>query len=249
MSFLDHLEELRWRLIKSFLAILIMTLISAILSDIIINYFILAPAKNDFFMYRILKIEAIDLPLQSRILPGQFFAFWGTMFFFGFITSTPVLFYQLWAFIAPALRISSRWQIIRQALVITFCFLLGSTFGYIILAPFALQFFSNFHLAVEVKNDFDITEYLSSLLMWIFACGCIFQIPIISYYLTKAGLLNPQILRRFRKIAIVVCFILGALLSPPDPISQILLAFPLILLYELGIYISSHLHKKNKKSF
>lgn len=249
MSFLEHLEELRWRIIKGFIGILVGVTVSFIFSDFVIDTILLGPTKADFFMYDIIKVDAIDLTLQSRKLPGQFFTFWGMLFVSGFLIGSPIFIYQLWAFIEPALESKEKWKTVVSALAITFCFLVGVAFGYLILLPFALQFFASFSISDSgiVRNDFDINAYFSSLATWVVSCGVIFQIPIVSYALSKIGLLTPVFLRTYRRHALVGCLIMAALLTPPDPVSQILIAMPLAVLYEFSIWVSAFAVKRREK--
>lgn len=238
MSFLDHLEELRWRILKGLSGFLVGVVIAFIFSEFFIDEVLLGPAKASFFIYNWLGIDAVDLILQNRTLPGQFFSYWGTLFVVGLILGSPVFFYQIWSFIEPALESKEKQSSSLVVASITGMFTFGLLFGYLILTPFALQFFATFQLSEAVRNDFDITAYFSSLTMWTLSCGIIFQLPFVSYSLSKIGILTPEFMRKYRRIAIIVCFIGSALLTPPDPISQFLIALPLILLYEVGIFIS-----------
>lgn len=250
MSFLEHLEELRWRLIKGMIGVVIGIIIAFIFSDFIIDTLLLGPTRASFFMYDVIRVDAIDLALQSRKLPGQFFTYWGMLFISGFIIGSPLFFYQIWAFIAPALQRQEKWKTILTAFFITFFFGIGISFGYLVLVPFALQFFASFNLSDSglVRNDFDINAYFSSLAMWVVSCGIIFQVPVLSYGLSKAGFLTPAFLRTYRKHAIILCLIVAAFLTPPDPISQILIAIPLTILYELAIGVSAiAVRRRNKE--
>ncbi|MDR8392739.1 twin-arginine translocase subunit TatC [Aliifodinibius sp. S!AR15-10] len=238
MSFLEHLEELRWHLIKGFGGVAFGMLIAFIFGDFLVNKVMLGPTRADFIVYQMLGIDAIDLTLQSRKLPGQFFTYWGTLIVMGGIIGSPIFFYQLWAFVEPALESAEKWKSRFNVAFITFFFLLGVSFGYFVLVPFAVQFFSQFQIADVIHNDFDINEYFSSLTMWVLSCGVIFQLPVLSYFLSKFGLLTPEFLRQYRKHAIVTCFIISAFLTPPDPVSQVLIAIPLLLLYQFSIWVS-----------
>lgn len=247
MSFLEHLEELRWRIIKGMVGILLGVIVAFVFSDFIIQKVILGPTRATFFMYDILRVDAVDMVLQSRRLPGQFFTYWGSLFVVGFIIGSPLFIFQLWAFIAPALETSEKFKTFISAFFITLFFLAGVAFGYLILVPFALQFFAQFEISEMVRNDFDINAYFSSLAMWVISCGIIFQIPVVSYSLSRIGILNPEFLRKYRRHAIVLCLVLSAMLTPPDPISQVLIAVPLTLLYEMSIWISKYANHKRQK--
>jgi sec-independent protein translocase protein TatC len=247
MSFLDHLEELRWRIIKGLIGILVGVAIAFVFSDFFVDKVMLGPTRADFFMYDVLRVDAVNFDLQSRRLPGQFFTFWGTLFVMGFVIGSPVFIYQIWAFVEPALESREKKKTFFSTFFITFFFLLGVAFGYLILVPFALQFFAQFQISDIIRNDFDINEYFSSVSMWVVACGIIFQIPVVSYSLSKIGLLTPDLLKNYRRHSIVFALVISAMLTPPDPISQVLIALPLTVLYELSIWISRYAMRKRKK--
>ncbi|MDR9364143.1 MAG: twin-arginine translocase subunit TatC [Balneolaceae bacterium] len=247
MSFLDHLEELRWRILKGLAGVFGGIIIAFIFSDFFINEFILGPAKEDFFMYQIMPIDAIGLELISRRLPGQFFTYWGTLIIIGGIIGAPFFIYQLWAFIEPALESGEKIKTFLNSMFITFFFFLGVSFGYLILVPFAVQFFTQFVIADFINNEFDINEYFTSVAVWTLACGVIFQVPVISWFLSKIGLVTPEGMKQYRRHAIIGALILSAFLTPPDPVSQIMIAVPLILLYQLSILLSRIATKKRKK--
>lgn len=247
MSFLDHLEELRWRILKGLAGIVGGVIIAFIFSDFFINEFILGPAKTDFFMYQIMPIEPVELKLISRRLPGQFFTYWGTLIIIGGIIGAPYFIYQMWAFIEPALETGEKLKTFLNSLFITFFFFLGVAFGYLILVPFAVQFFSQFVIADFISNEFDINEYFTSVAIWTLACGVIFQVPVVTWFLSKVGLVNPEGMIKFRRHSIIGALILGAFLTPPDPVSQVMVAVPLILLYQLSILLSRIATKKRKK--
>lgn len=238
MSFLEHLEELRWHLIKGFGGIAFGMLIAFMFGDFLINRVMLGPTRANFFVYQWIGIDAVDLTLQSRKLAGQFFTYWGTLLVVGVIIGSPILFYQIWAFIEPALETTEKWKSRFNVAFITTFFLLGICFGYFVLVPFAVQFFSQFQISDVIHNDFDINQYFSSVTMWVLSCGVVFQLPVVSYFLSKFGLLTPEFLRQYRRHAIVTCFVIAAFLTPPDPVSQVLIAIPLLLLYQFSIWVS-----------
>ena len=247
MSFLDHLEELRWRLFKGLGGLALGIVAAFWFREFLIDQVILGPTKADFFMYRLTGIEAVELSLISRKLPGQFFTYWGTLIIVGFVIGSPLVFYQLWAFVAPALEQAEKLKSVLNAGFITFFFLLGVAFGYMILVPFAVQFFTQFIIADVISNEFDVNEYFTSVAMWTVACGIIFQVPVVSYFLSKVGILTPQFLRSYWRQATVVILVLAAFITPPDPISQILIAVPLALLYQLAIATSRMAVRANEQ--
>lgn len=247
MSFLDHLEELRMRILKGLIGLAVGVVIAGIFSDFFIDVVLLGPAKKDFFIYGVLGIDAVDLTFQNRNLPGQFFTYWGLLFSVGLIIGSPAFFYQMWMFIEPALETKEKRNVHGIVFFISAMFAIGILFGYLVLTPFALQFFATFTISDFVRNDFDINAYFTSVAMWALACGFIFQIPFVSYILSKVGLLTPDFLRKYRRFAIVLCFIFGGILTPPDPVSQFLVAIPLLLLYEIGIWISAAVNRRRDK--
>jgi sec-independent protein translocase protein TatC len=247
MSFLDHLEELRWRILKGLVGVLAGVIIAFIFSNFFIEQFILGPARADFFMYQIMPINAVDLSLISRRLPGQFFTYWGTLIIIGGIIGSPYFVYQIWAFIEPALESGEKIKTFLNAMFINFFFLLGVSFGYFILVPFAVQFFTQFIISDVISNEFDINEYFVSVAVWTLACGVIFQIPVISWFLSKVGLITPEGMKAYRRHAIVAIMIVAAFLTPPDPVSQIMIALPLLILYQFSIFLSKIATKKRKK--
>lgn len=253
MSFLEHIEELRWRLIKGIGGMIIGVIATVIFSDFVIEEILLGPTKSDFFMYQLIGVDAQDLTLQSRKLPGQFFAYWGAIIISGAIMGSPIFFYQMWQFIEPALELKEKKSAFLNSVFVSVFFFAGISFGYLVLVPFALQFFTAFQISDVVRNDFDINEYFSSLSLWVVTCGIIFQIPVVSYFLAKLDILTPTFLRKYRKHAIVLALVVAAFLTPPDPVSQILIAFPLLLLYELSIWIAKlgnrHYAKSLEKAF
>lgn len=247
MSFLDHLEELRWRIIKGLIGMGLGIIIAFIFSDFFIEEFILGPTRSDFFMYNIMPINAVDLSLISRRLPGQFFTYWGTLVIIGGIIGSPILFYQLWSFIEPALGSGKKLKTVLNALFINFFFLLGISFGYFILVPFAVQFFTQFVISDVISNEFDINEYFTSVALWTLSCGILFQIPVVSYFMSKVGIVTPEGMRKYRRHAIVGSLAIAAVLTPPDPVSQIMIALPLIILYQFSILLSRIAHRRRKK--
>lgn len=232
MSFLDHLEELRWRLIYSAVGVIAGMIIGFIFIDFIIEVILLSPAKN------------VGLELQNLKPFGQIFLYFQVALMAGIILSVPNLFYQLWKFIAPALRSSERKYVLLIVVFTSVCFFSGITFAYFVMLPMSLSFAASFG-STTIKNQIAIDEYLSIILSIVLAAGVVFELPMVSFFLSKLGILSPDLMRKYRKHAIVVIMILAAFLTPgTDPISQIVLAVPLALLYEISIYISKISSKK-----
>lgn len=247
MSFLDHLEELRWRIMKGLLGVGAGVIIAFIFSDFLVNKVILGPASSDFFMYDFMGISSIDLSLISRRLPGQFFTYWGTLIIAGAVIGSPIFIYQIWSFVEPAIESAGKWKTYKSVIFITSFFLTGVSFGYFILVPFALQFFGQFIISDIISNEFDINEYFTSVALWTFSCGLIFQVPVVSYFLSKVGLLTPEFLKKYRRQAVLVILVVAAFITPPDPVSQIMIAIPLVLLYQLAIWVSKVANKQREE--
>jgi sec-independent protein translocase protein TatC len=226
MPFLDHLEELRWRLLKSIISVIVFMILCFLVSDEILEI-LLYPGKN------------IDPPVPLQVLKIQtvFIIKLEIALFAGIILSLPVIFYQLWQFLAPGLLKKERKLLPVIVFFSVLCFLVGGAFAYFIIIPYALQFFLSL-APIDIENNIALDFYIGFLLRLIIVFGVVFELPMLSLILSKFGLLTPQFMRKYRRYAIVGAFILGAILTPPDPTTQVLLAIPIILLYELSIYIS-----------
>lgn len=233
MTFLDHLEELRWRIIYSVIGILLGTIIAMIFIDFFVDKILLLPAKTANFK------------LQNLRPFGQLFLYFQVAIMLGLILSFPNVVYQLWRFTAPALKSKEKKYIKWIVLFTTFCFMCGVVFAYYVMLPITLKFAAGFG-SVSIQNNFSIDEYLSIVLNIILGAGLIFELPMLSFFLSKIGLLTPKLMRKYRRHAIVVIMIVAAFLSPgTDPVSQVLLAVPLVLLYEISIFVSKIFQKKS----
>lgn len=204
----------------------------------------MAPTRADFFMYRLFGVEATELILQNRTITGQFFAYFGTVLAVGLILSMPIVLYQVWAFVEPGLYKHEKEGLRFVAAFATFFFVLGVSFGYLILTPLALQFFANFQISDQILNEFDITKYFSMTLMWTFGAGALFEMPVVVYFLAMLGIATAAKLRAYRKYALIVILIVAAFLTPPDPMSQIIMAIPLLGLYECSIWITAVVERR-----
>ncbi|HUX92225.1 MAG TPA: twin-arginine translocase subunit TatC [Ignavibacteriaceae bacterium] len=233
MTFLEHIEELRWRIIYSLIGVGIGALICWIFVDYLVDDVLLLPASR------------VGLHLQNLKPFGQLMLYFEVAMVGGLILSLPNVFYQLWKFISPALRKNERRYISAIVAFSTLCFLLGIVFAYFIMLPYSLKFVSQFG-SKNITNDFAIDEYMTIILSIMLGAGLVFELPMISFFLTKLGILTPQFMRKYRRHAIVIIFIAAAFLSPgTDPVSQIILAVPLIVLYEISIIISKYSRKKS----
>lgn len=262
MSFLDHIEDLRWHLIRITISILLCATVAFIFSGFIFENIIFAPKRMDFPTYKWLcqasqffgidgsTFCAAEFPfkVQSRTMAGQFSADIWTSIFAGLIVAFPYVIYQLWHFISPGLRSDERKYSKGFIFMTSFLFFLGVLFGYYIVTPLSINFLGNYSVSSEISNEFDISSYISIIRSSSLASGLVFELPIIIYFLTKVGLVTPQIMKKYRKFALVIVLVLSAIITPPDLASQIIVAIPILILYQVSIYISKVvLHNMNKK--
>lgn len=234
MSFLEHLEELRWRIIKIITGIIAGGIITGILIDWIIENILFLPAK------------AINPPLTIINLKpyGQFILYMEVIIVGGIIISIPNILFQIWRFIEPALSENEKKYINLIVFFSTFCFLAGIVFAYFILLPTALGFFAGFGTTI-IENKIAANEYLSFVISMLIAAGIVFELPMVSFFLSKIGILKPEFMRKNRRYAIVIILLLAGILTPgPDITSQLLLGIPLLLLYEISIIICKLSQKK-----
>ena len=237
MPFLDHLEELRWHLFKALGGVAVMCVLCFVFADWIITNVLLAQTKSTYFMYDILGVDAVDVVLQNRTVTGQFFAYYGTILAAALVLGSPVIVYQLWKFIEPGLYPGEKKGVRFAAAFATFFFACGIAFGYLILSPYALQYFASFSISSSILNEFDINRYFSMLIGWTFSAGLLFEAPVVMVVLARLGIVNSAMLSSSRRFALVLILILAAVLTPPDPLSMIIMAIPLLLLYELSIWL------------
>jgi len=233
MSFFDHLEELRWRIIKGLAALVVASIGCAFFSDFLVQDLLLGP------------LRAAHLKVQVLTPYGIMVLYMEVILFAGLILSMPVLLYQLWKFIAPGLMPNERQYIWRIVFFTSFCFLAGVVFGYFVLVPTALTFFAGFgtqNIDLNIAAD----KYISFIMSLVVGAGLVFELPMISYFLTKLGFLTPAFMRHYRRHAIVVILIIAAIVTPtPDIVTQSLLAAPMFVLYEISIIVSKLAQKKD----
>ena len=234
MTFLEHLEELRWRIIKSAIGVIIGGIIVGIFVDWIMNNILLLPATR----------TTPPLTLQNIKPFGQFTLYMEVIIFGGMIISIPNIIYQFWKFIEPALKPNERKYIRSITIFSSFCFLAGIAFAYFVLLPTALEFFANFGSSI-INNIIAVDEYFSFIISTMLAAGVVFELPMVSFFLSKIGILKPQFMRKYRKHAIVLILLIAGILTPsPDITSQLMLGIPLMLLYEISILICKLSQKK-----
>jgi len=259
MAFVDHIEELRWHIIRSLVALILASVLAWINIEWIFQHVILGPARADFISYRalcaagqLLHIDALclgDLKLkfQNTELSGQFMMSFSVSFMMGFIIAFPYIFFEFWKFIKPAFREN---ELKNARGVVFWCSLLffaGVLFAYYLIAPFTINFFANYQLSPQFENIITMSNYYGTMSDLILGMGIVFELPVLVYFLSRIGLLTPKLMRDNRKYAILIIFILAAVITPPDWFSIWLVAIPLLLLYQVGITISARTEKERKK--
>ncbi len=260
MSFLDHLEELRWHLIRSVSAVVILGCVAFVMSRFIFDTIIFGPSKMDFPTYQLFCdiatylgfdsafcAEKLPFTIQSRTMSGQFSADIWTAIWVGVIVGFPYILYELWKFISPGLYEKERQNSRGFILIASFLFFMGVLFGYYVVAPLSINFLGTYQVSEIVLNEFDLDSYIGTVRSAVLACGVLFELPIIIFFLTKVGIVTPEILKKYRKIALVLVLILSAVITPPDVTSQIIVAVPVIILYQVSIYISGFVVRKEAR--
>jgi sec-independent protein translocase protein TatC len=260
MSFIDHLEELRWHLIRSVISILVFTIAAFFNKSFIFGTLILGPSKPSFWTYRSLCrlgaymgtpglcIDKIPFTMQSREMSGQFSMHVTSSFVIGLICAFPYAFWEIWRFIRPALYTKEQKTSRGAVFWVAVLFLTGVLFGYYIVAPMSINFLASYTLDPSIVNEFDIQSYISVLTTLTISCGLMFQLPIVVFFLTKIGLLSPEVMRLYRRHAVVIILIIAAILTPsPDILSQMLVGIPMYLLYEGSIYVSAAVKRSTLK--
>lgn len=262
MTFLDHLEELRWHVIRALLAVVIFTIGAFIYVREIFDYIVFAPAKLDFpsFKYMCqlgelvgmtesLCITELPFKIQSRNMTGQFMMSLTASFVIGLIASFPYVVWEFWRFVKPGLETKERKFSKGAVSAISFLFLMGILFGYYFLCPITIWFLSTYSISSVIVNEFDITSYVSTMSGLVLGCGLLFQFPVVIYFLTKIGIVTPQLMRNYRKHSIVGILILGAIITPSaDPFSLTVISLPLYLLFEISIFTSALVVRRQRKA-
>lgn len=260
MTFLEHLEELRWRLVRSSIAIFVFAIIAFLGKSIIFDKILFAPRSADFLTYRLfcdlshlltlgdkLCMGDVNITLQNIDMSGQFSMHIMVSMVAGLIMAFPFVIYQFWSFLKPGLKqkeIKSATGIVFYSSIL---FFIGVLFGYFIIGPLSLQFLGSYRVSESVESAIKLNSYISTLVSITLTTGLVFELPIFIYFFTKIGLVTPEFLKKYRKHALVVVLILSAVITPPDITSQVLVALPIMLLYELSIGISRRVIKQQEK--
>ena len=263
MSFIDHLEELRWHIVRSLLAVIIAAIAIFIKMDWFFDTIILGPIRKDFVSYTklcdfshwvgigdSLCMPAVNVPLQATTFGSQFISSITIAFIGGFILAFPYIFWEVWKFIKPALTPKELRNTRGSILFVSIFFFTGAAFGYFLLAPFTFSFLGNYHLGTStiLETRPMLSDYIDNLIDITIGSALSFQLPVVAFVMTKIGLITPSFLKTYRKYAFVVILVVAAVITPsPDWMSQLIVCVPLILLYELSIIISKRVYVAQEK--
>lgn len=260
MSFLGHLEVLRWHLFRSVIAVIICAVVFFFLKEFLFDGILLAPKHSDFLTYRALCslshqlnmgdalcMQVEPFALISTDLSAQFTTHMWVSLIAGFIVSFPYVVWELWRFIKPALTTKERSYAHGIVFYTSMLFLTGVLFGYYIITPMTVNFLGNYQVSLEVKNTIAISSFISTVTMMTLMTGIIFELPVVVYFLTKVGILTPQFMRTYRRHASVIILIVAAVITPTSDITTLfMVAIPLYGLYEISILVGAHVIKKEK---
>ncbi len=257
MSFLEHLEVLRWHLVRSTVVILIMATAAFIFKGFVFDDVILAQKNADFWTYELfckishligrgddLCMSDIKFSVINITMSGQFTVHIMTSLVAGLILGFPYILFEVWRFISPALQKKEKKHARSLVFSGSLLFMLGILFGYYFVSPLSVQFLGNYQISESVTNQIDLKSFISTVTTVTLVCGLVFELPLIVYFLSKMGIMTPEFMRKYRKHAIVVTLVLSAIITPPDVSSQVLLTIPLLVLYEFSIFISKAVNKK-----
>lgn len=261
MSFLEHLEVLRWHLVRAVASIFIFGIIAFVSKSFIFDTVLLGPKSGDFWTYRmlcdlserfglsdLLCITEIPFELINISMAGQFTTHIIVSIITGFIVSFPYVVFELWRFIRPGLYEGERKYATGMVFYTSLLFILGVMFGYYIIAPLSVNFLGSYRVSELVVNQIDLNSYFSTIATLVLASGLVFELPVLIYFLTKIGVVTPESLRQYRKHAVVGVLILAAVITPPDVTSQVLVFFPLMFLYEISILVSALVLRNEEKA-
>lgn len=262
MSFIDHLEELRWHIIRSVVAILIGAIVFFIFVEKIVNGILLAPAYDNFVTYKwfckighaiglgnTLCMQGVKVSFISTEMTGQFIASFTISFVGGFIIAFPYIFWEFWRFVKPALSKKELKKTRGIIVWVSLLFFAGIAFGYYILTPFMVNFYFSYSLSplIEIKPTF--SDYLENLIYTTVGIGVLFQMPLVVMLLAKIGIVTGKFLKKYRRHAFVLILIAAAIITPStDPFSLMIVTLPLYLLYEASIVVASRINKDQKKA-
>lgn len=261
MSFLDHLEELRWRIVRALIAVVICAIVAFFMKSFLFDVLIFGPRNSDFITYRgfcslsemlgmgdKLCFSDLEFEVKSFEMVTQITMHIVASLIAGIILSFPYVFYQVWGFVAPGLKENEKGQAKGITLWVSILFFMGVLFGYYMIVPLSVQFLGNYQVSESVQNTIGISSYVSTVTTLTLATGILFQLPVVVLILAKLGLITPALLKKYRKHAFVGVLLLSAVITPPDIASQILVTFPIMILYEASILIAARIQKKQAQS-
>lgn len=261
MSFLGHLEELRWHLVRSTTVVFIFAVVLFVFREEIYNNFIIAHTHSDFVTYKFfcqvfgaIGIESsfcdIQIPskLQALSLTQQLMSSLWVSMVLGVILAFPYLLWEMWRFIAPGLHKTERRKSKGFLFIASFLFFIGVAFSYYVIMPMSVSFFYGYQISDNIINNFTLDSYISLFTNTMLGISLVFELPVVIYFLSKLGLITPEFLRKYRKHSLVLVLILSAIITPPDVASQIIVSIPILILYEIGIYISGFVQKRQLKN-
>ena len=258
MSFWDHLEELRKRLIRSVLAWVALSVLAFTQRDIIFDKIILAPKDGTFITYHwlcqlgdwlhmdSLCMKSLSIHLINYNLSGQFMIHMTISMVAGLILAVPFIFYQVWQFIKPALHVNEKKYAGKAVFFMSGLFMIGIMFSYFFMVPWTLNFLGTYQVSASVANQIAIDSYISTVVSVVFSVGLVFELPVVVFVLAKIGILTPTFLKKNRKYAFIIVLILAAIITPPDVFSQMMVTLPLWILYEVSILVASRVAAKEE---
>ncbi len=263
LTFWEHLEELRWHIVRSIVAVVLLAVVAFISKDFIFSQIILAPKSSDFITHRVLCaigrhlsalwqavsptafcISDFDLKIINIKLAGQFLIHLYISIFAGIIVAIPYIIWEIWRFIKPALYENEQQHAGGAVFWSSFLFISGVLFSYYLIVPIAILFLGSYNVSPDVENQIALSSYISTVVSLSFAIGLVFELPIFVYFLTRVGIITPDYLRRNRRGMVIVVLILAAIITPADVFSQVLVAIPLLGLYEISILVSQRIYRK-----
>jgi len=259
MSFWEHLEELRWHIVRSVIAVVVLAVIAFLNRKLVFDMLVLAPGKADFFTNRmlckageLLHIDAIcmdelNLQIININMSGQFLTHMYISFITGLILAFPFVLNEIWRFIRPALHDGEARYSSGAVIISSVLFFIVLLFSYFLLVPLTINFLGTYQVSETVANQLSLQSYISTVISVIFAVGLVFELPVLIYFLTKIGLITPSFMRRNRKYTFVILLVVSAIITPPDVFSQVLVVIPLMGLYELSILVSDRIARKQAR--
>lgn len=261
MSFIEHLEVLRWHIMRSIIGILIATILAFINGRFIFDNILLGPTKKSFWTYRqMCKLSDylyaddricmgdLSFSLQNLVITGQFFQHVFIALMSGLVIAFPYILFEFWRFIRPALASNERSKTTGIVFFSSLLFLTGVLFGYYVLAPISISFLGNYQISDLITNQFTLQSIVNFIATLVLGTGLIFQLPLLIYFLAKLGIVSSALLRKYRKHSIIVTLIIASIVTPPDIASQIILGIPIYLLYEMGIIMATRVEKAQAKT-